>query len=237
MISTTRTQARYTLPGAVKKFTGRCYPNAQLRLRQGNPTQIAELLASGDADMAIATEALNVHAGLVAIPCYQWNRVVIAPLGHYLLKSQRLTLEAIADYPIITYDQAVAGRSLIDKTFSYHRLSPNIVLSAIDPDVIKAYVELGLGIGIVASMAYDSTRDSSLGMLDASHFFEPSITYLALRKETYLRQYLTAFIELYAPHLDCTLANSALDMTRISKDASRLPTHESSCNVAVKGFR
>lgn len=210
VIATTHTQARYSLPKAIKTFMER-YPGVQLRLRQGNPTQVAEMLAAGEADVAIATESLNSYAGLVALPCYQWNRVVITPTGHPLLQSQPLTLEAVAAYPIVTYDQAFAGRSLIDRTFANHGLSPNIVLSAIDSDVIKAYVELGLGIGIVAQMAYDPIRDKKLEVLDASHLFDPSTTYLALRQGTYLRGYLYTFIALYAPHLDRNTVDQALD--------------------------
>ncbi len=223
VIATTHTQARYSLPMAIKTFTER-YPGVQLRLRQGNPTQVAEMLAAGEADVAVATESLNSYAGLVALPCYQWNRVVITPTGHPLLQSQPLTLEAVAAHPIVTYDQAFAGRSLIDKTFANHGLSPNIVLSAIDSDVIKAYVELGLGIGIVAQMAYDPVRDTKLEVIDASHLFDPSTTYLALRQGTYLRGYLYTFIALYAPHLDRNTVDQALDSTVASRALLPLPS-------------
>ena len=209
VVATTHTQARYAMLKAVKIFAER-YPGVHLRLRQGSPTQIAEMLATGNVDIAIATEALNSHIGLVALSCYQWNRAVVAPRGHPILEKRPLTLKSIAAYPIVTYDTAFAGRSAIDKAFAAQGLKPNVVLSAIDSDVIKAYVELGLGIGIVAQMAYDPTRDSTLGVVDASHLFEPSTTYLALRQGSYLRLYVYAFIEIFAPHLDRLTVDMAL---------------------------
>ena len=209
VIATTHTQARYMLPTGIKRFAER-YPKVRLQLRQGNPSQIAEMLATGGADVAIATETISSYNGLVALPCYQWNRIVVAPIGHPILEEQPLTLERVAAYPIVTYDATFAGRSAIDKAFAERGLKPDVVLSAVDSDVIKTYVELGLGIGIMAQMAYDPTRDPALGVVNAAHLFEPSTTYLALRKDAYLREYLYDFIEIFAPHISRLTVDTAL---------------------------
>src|SRR5687768_4478655 len=200
-IATTHTQARYALPSAIKHFTAR-YPKVRLVLRQGNPTQIAELVTSGVADIAIATEAIELFSELVMLPCYQWNRCVIVPSRHPLLKLKELTLEAIAEHPIITYDFAFTGRSKINQAFDAKGLVPNVVLTAIDADVIKTYVELGLGIGILAQMAFEPSRDRHLRAIDASHLFEPSTTRIGISRNSYLRKYVYDFIEMFAPHLD-----------------------------------
>jgi len=199
-IATTHTQARYALPKVIKAFTER-YPQVNLHIHQGNPTQIAEMVESGLADVGIATEALALHEQLVVMPCYQWNRCVVAPPHHPILQEKPLTLEALARYPIVTYDFAFAGRSLINKAFEARGLKPNVVLTALDSDVIKTYVEVGLGVGLLAKMAYEPERDKNLRMLDAAHLFDSSTTNIAVRRGTYLRGYLYAFIELFAPHL------------------------------------
>ena len=209
-IVTTHTQARYALPSVIKAFSAR-YPGVQLRLHQGSPTQIVEMALSGEADIAIATEAIALCEELVMLPCYQWNRCVITPPGHPLLTDPVLTLERIAEYPIVTYDFAFAGRSQINKAFAEHHLNPDVVLMALDADVIKTYVELGLGIGIVASMAFDPERDRNLRALDASHLFDPSTTKIGILRGTYLRGYLYAFIEMFAPHLDRNTVVAAMN--------------------------
>jgi LysR family transcriptional regulator, cys regulon transcriptional activator len=208
-IATTHTQARYALPQVIKRFRGR-YPNVKLSLHQGNPTQISEFTTSGEADFAIATEAIALYDDLVMLPCYEWNRCVLMQPGHPLLKVKKLTLEEIARYPIITYDFAFTGRSKINDAFSKRGLSPNVVLTAIDADVIKTYVELGLGIGIVAMMAYDPKRDTGLRALDVSHLFEPSTTRIGIRKNSYLRGYMYDFIEMFAPHLTRSVVDEAM---------------------------
>lgn len=208
-IATTHTQARYALPSAIKHFTAR-YPKVRLVLRQGNPTQIAELVTSGVADIAIATEAIELFSELVMLPCYQWNRCVIVPSRHPLLKLKELTLEAIAEHPIITYDFAFTGRSKINQAFDAKGLVPNVVLTAIDADVIKTYVELGLGIGILAQMAFEPSRDRHLRAIDASHLFEPSTTRIGISRNSYLRKYVYDFIEMFAPHLDRTAVVAAM---------------------------
>ncbi len=208
-IATTHTQARYALPRVIKQFTQR-YPKVRLHLRQGNPTQIAEMTSSGEADMCIAPEAIALFDELVMLPCYDWNRSVIVPPDHPLIKEKKLSLEAVAKYPIITYDFAFTGRSKMQGAFESRGLIPNVVLTAIDADVIKTYVELGLGVGIVASMAYDPKRDRHLCAIDASHLFEPSTTRIGLRRNFYLRGYLYDFIELFAPHLNRKVVGAAM---------------------------
>jgi len=208
-IATTHTQARYALPHVIQRFTKR-YPGVRLSLRQGSPTQISELVTSGEADIAIATEAIELYEDLVMLPCYEWNRCVLVPPGHPLLKARKLTLQAMADFPIVTYDFAFTGRSKMNQAFADQGLTPNVVLTAIDADVIKTYVELGLGIGIVAMMAYDPKRDTHLRAMDASHLFEPSTTRIGIRKNSYLRGYTYEFIEMFAPHLSRKVVDDAM---------------------------
>jgi LysR family cys regulon transcriptional activator len=208
-LATTHTQARYALPTVIKTFSQR-FPKVRLDIHQGNPTQVSEMALSGVADIAIATEAIELFPDLIMLPCYEWNRCVVVPHGHPLSGQTPLTLEAMARYPIVTYDFAFAGRSKINKAFEVRGLQPNVVLTAIDSDVIKTYVELGLGIGILAKMAYDPNRDGHLVMLDAAHLFEPSMTRIGIRRGTYLRGFAYAFIELFAPHLDRRTVDAAM---------------------------
>lgn len=209
IIATTHTQARYALPSVIKRFTER-YPKVKLILRQGSPTQISTLVSSGEADLAIATEAIELFQELVMLPCYQWNRSIIVPPKHPLLKRQPLTLEAITQYPIITYDFAFTGRSKINQAFESKGLTPNVVLTAIDADVIKTYVELGLGIGILAKMAFDPQRDKHLRAIDASHLFEASTTRIGISRNSFIRSYVYDFIEMFAPHLNQTTVKAAM---------------------------
>jgi len=209
-IATTHTQARYALPQAVQAFMAR-YPKVRLELHQGSPTQICEWVITGQADIAIATEAIDQYPEeLAMLPCYQWNRCVIAPPKHPLLKEPLLTLEAIARYPLVTYDFAFAGRSKINQAFAARDLRPNVVLTAIDADIIKTYVALGLGIGLMAAMAFDAKADKGLRALDASHLFESSTTRIGVRKDAWLRGYAYVFIELFAPHLTRKVIEAAL---------------------------
>ncbi|WP_035383550.1 HTH-type transcriptional regulator CysB [Ferriphaselus sp. R-1] len=212
-IATTHTQARYALPQAVKRFIEH-YPGVKLNLHQGNPTQIAEQALSGEADIAIATEGLDQYDELMTLPCYEWSHSVIVPPDHPLLDVGELSLSALADYPIITYDHAFSGRGKIDQAFRAAGAVPNIVLTAIDADVIKTYVELGLGVGIVAEMAFVPERDTHLRCLSASHLFKPNITRLALRRNEFLRGYTYHFIELFAPKLSRELVVNALRTKR-----------------------
>jgi len=208
-IATTHTQARYVLPRVIRDFAAR-YPKVKVLLHQGNPLQVAEQTSSGEADVGIATEALATFPDLVTLPCYEWNRCVLAPRGHPLAKVTPLTLAALARYPIITYDFAFTGRSQINAAFDAEGLAPNVVLTALDADVIKTYVELGMGVGIIAQMAFDPERDTALERLDASHLFAPSTTRLALRRDVFLRRYVYDFIAGFAPALDRETVDAAL---------------------------
>ena len=199
-IATTHTQARYVLPRVVRDFAAR-FPRVKLELHQGNPVQVAEHTARGAADIGIATEALASFRDLVTLPCYQWNRCVLVPRGHPLAQTKVLTLAALARHPIITYDFAFTGRSQINAAFDAKGLAPNVVLTALDSDVIKTYVELGMGVGIVAQMAHDPDRDRAFVKLDAGHLFAPSTTRLAIRRGAFLRGYVYEFIHLFAPAL------------------------------------
>ena len=202
-VAATHTQARYALPTAVAAFKRR-YPKVELVIHQGNPTQICEQVLAGEADMGVATEMISEVEGLVSLPVYQWNRCVVVPPKHALLKGT-LTLERLAEFPIVTYDYAFANRSLVQKAFEVRGLAPHIVLSAQDSDVIKTYVELGLGVGILAKMAFDENRDRALRAIDASHLFESSTTRLGIKRRAYLRRYAYDFIETFAPQLPRTI--------------------------------
>jgi LysR family cys regulon transcriptional activator len=208
-IATTHTQARYILPPVLKRFADR-YPKVRLLLHQGNPMQVAEQTQRADVDVGIATEALADYPGLVSLPCYTWNRCVLVPKDHPLAKVRPLTLEALARYPIITYDFSFTGRSQINAAFAAKGIEPNVVLTALDSDVIKTYVELGLGVGIVAQMAHDPARDSQFDKLDAGHLFAASTTRLALRRGVYLRGFVYEFITLFAPQFDRSVIDAAL---------------------------
>ncbi|NEX62073.1 CysB family HTH-type transcriptional regulator [Noviherbaspirillum galbum] len=199
-IATTHTQARYSLPKVVQAFTQK-YPKVRLSLLQGNPRQVGEMVLRDQADMAIATEAISHVDGLITLPCYQWEHVVVVPPEHPLLKSKMLTLEEIAAYPLITYDSAFAGRAKIDHAFSIRNLKPDVLLEAIDADVIKTYVELGMGVGIIAGLAFDNERDKGLRALPAGHLFGTNVSRVALKQGAYLRSYVYSFIELLSPTL------------------------------------
>ena len=215
-IATTHTQARYALPPVIKAFIAR-YPKVSLHMHQGTPMQISEMAAERKVDFAIATEALDLFSDLVMLPCYRWNRSIVVPAGHELAATKPLTLAAVARFPIVTYVFGFTGRSQLDEAFRYHRLEPQVVFTATDADVIKTYVKLGLGVGIIASMAFDTAIDSGLTVLDAAHLFEPSVTKIGLRKGMYLRTYMYDFIELFAPHLTRTRVEMA--MTASGKEA------------------
>lgn len=208
-IATTHTQARYVLPPVIQAFMER-YPQVALSLQQGNPPQVCELVRSGKADLVIATESVSEYAELLSLPCYKWNHCVIAPLGHPVLGCRPLSLEEIARWPIVTYDSAFTGRSQINHAFQGHGLDVRVVLTALDADVIKTYVRMELGIGIVARMAYDPEMDLGLGMIDAGHLFDSSVTHLGIRRNAWLRGYTYDFIELFAPHLTRTVIDLAM---------------------------
>jgi DNA-binding transcriptional LysR family regulator len=208
-VATTHTQARYALPRVVGEFKQR-YPKVHLALQQGNPLQLAQMVQEGAADIAIATEALDHFPGLLALPGYTWSHCVVVPPKHPLLKAGTLTLDALAKYPIVTYDAAFTGRTHIDAAFAARGLEVDVVMSAIDADVIKTYVELGLGVGIIASMAFDPKRDLHLRSLDCAHLFQSNTTRVAVKRGTLLRGFAFEFIELFAPALTRKLIERAL---------------------------
>ncbi len=210
-IATTHTQARYRLPTMIDKFINR-YPDVRLSLHQGTPIQIADLASRGIAGLAIATEGLEAFDNLTMLPCYDWNRCILVPKNHPLTKIDTISLENVADHPIITYVFGFTGRSQLDEAFMLKNLNPKVVLTAVDADVIKTYVRLGLGVGILARMAYDETIDSDLVAIDASHLFGKSTTYIGLRRDKFLRGFIYDFIELFAPHLPKQQVETAMLM-------------------------
>lgn len=207
-IATTHTQSRYMLPQVIKAFINR-YPDVSLHMHQGSPMQISQLAADGTADFAIATEALELFNDLVMMPCFRWNRAILVPRDHPLCQASQLTLDAVAAHPIVTYVYGFTGRSKLDDAFRRAGLEPRVVFTAVDADVIKTYVRLGLGIGIIASMAVEA-RDDDLVALDASHLFDYSTTKIGFRRETYLRGYMYDFMEMFAPHLGRDLVDAAV---------------------------
>lgn len=209
-IATTHTHARYSMPKAIQAFSAR-FPRVKVTLRQGNPIQCCELAVAGEVDLAIATETSRIYRELVSLPAYRVTRCILAPRRHPVLKEKRLTLEKLAQYPLITFDAAFSGRRVVSEAFSHAGLTPNVVLSAVDPDVTKAYVERGMGIAVLSSLAYDPVKDKELGIQDASHLFQSSLLNVSVRRDTYLRSYVFSFIELYAPHLAREVVQNALE--------------------------
>lgn len=200
-IAATHSQARYALPQVVHEFRQR-YPKVRLQLHQGSPKQVAQMLMSGEADIGVATEALAEFDALVTLSCYRWTHSVVLPLHHPLTALCRpLTLQDLAAFPLITYEQGYTGRAHIDEAFAREGLVPDVVLTAMDADVIKTYVALGMGVGIVASVAVDEQRDPQLQALDAGHLFEVNVTRLGLRRGAWLRGYIYEFIESFVPTL------------------------------------
>jgi LysR family transcriptional regulator, cys regulon transcriptional activator len=199
-IATTHTQARYVLPKVVQGFR-HSYPDVRIALQQSSPEHIAEWVLSGKADIGIATEGLSQFKDLVSFACYEWNHVIVVPDGHPLLAKGQVSLEDLAEFPLITYDVGFTGRSHIDDAFRNAGLRTDIVLTAMDSDVIQQYVSLGLGVGIVASMAFESQREQGLRTIPAAHLFTPNVTRLAVRRGAYLRAYAYEFIQRFAPSL------------------------------------
>lgn len=213
-IATTHTQARYALPPVVRRFR-ESFPKVHLVLHQAGPAEIVALLQSGEADIGIATESLDASTAqsspFVSFPFYEWRHAIVVPDGHPLAELPILTLEALAEHPLITYHEGYTGRPRIDATFAAAGLVPDVVMSALDADVIKTYVEVGLGVGIVASMAFDATRDAGLRRLDASHLFEANTTRIAVRRGHYLRGYAYRFLEDCSAALTPEVVKGALD--------------------------
>ncbi|HEU4776079.1 MAG TPA: CysB family HTH-type transcriptional regulator [Telluria sp.] len=199
-IAATHTQARYALPKVVQSFRAD-FPDVRIALQQSAPDHIAEWVLSGKADIGIATEGLSQFPDLVSFPCYRWSHLIVVPDGHPLLNQSPIRLEDLAAFPLITYDVGFTGRGHIDAAFATAGVKTDIVLTAMDSDVIKQYVTLGLGVGIVASMAFDHGRDKGLRAVEASHLFAPNVTRLAVRRGAYLREYAYRFISQFAPEL------------------------------------
>ena len=208
-IATTHTQARYALPHVITRFR-EAYPGVTLQLNQGSPSQLAELATDGDVDFVIATEGLHLFRDLIMMPCYRWYRDIVVPRGHPLAEKSSLTLADVAAEPIVTYVFGFTGRSMLDKAFMAEGLTPNVAFSATDTDVIKTYVRLGVGVGIIASMAFDPKVDQDLVTLDGSRLFEPSVTHIGFRRGTFLRNFMYDFIARFAPHLDRRTVDEAV---------------------------
>jgi LysR family cys regulon transcriptional activator len=207
-IGTTHTQARYVLPDVIREFRGR-YPNVRLNLHQGTSEQLAEMVVHDRIDCAVATGSEHLFGDLTLMPCYRWHRSVIVPRDHPLASAGRLTLKSLAAYPIVTYTFSFAGPSSLQEAFARSGLTPNVAITARDADVIKTYVRLGLGVGIVAHMAIDEKEDADLKSIDASHLFPAHTTWIGFRRGTLLRKYMYEFAHLLAPHLDRRLIDRA----------------------------
>ncbi|ORU90151.1 MAG: transcriptional regulator CysB [Cycloclasticus sp. symbiont of Poecilosclerida sp. M] len=210
-IATTHTQARYALPSVIKKFMSD-FSDVSLDIHQGTPMQISEMVSQGRVDLAIATEAIELFENLILLPCYSWDRCILVPKGHPLSKLKKVSISDVAAEPLITYVFGFTGRSKLDDAFKQQGLTPNVALTAVDADVIKTYVRLGLGVGIVARMAFDENTDDDLVAIDASHLFDSSITKIGVRKDAFLRSYMYDFIKSFAPHLTRDLVERALEL-------------------------
>jgi LysR family cys regulon transcriptional activator len=209
-IATTHTQARYVLPPVVSAFRER-YPEVELHLHQGTSEQIAEMVATDRVQLAIATGSDGLFPGLVLLPVYRWHRQVIVPKGHPLATVTKLTLKDLAKYPLVTYVFSFSGSSSLHTVFSRENLVPNVALTARDSDVIKTYVRLGLGVGIVASVAIEPVLDADLAVLDASHLFPIHTTWVGFRRGTLLRNFAYEFMQLFGPHLTRRLIDRAIE--------------------------
>lgn len=208
-IATTHTQARYALPAVIQGFTAR-YPKVTLHMHQGTPSQLAEAVGKGTTDFAIATEALHLYQDMIMLPCYHWNRSIVVKADHPLAKKSPITIHDLAAYPLVTYVFGFTGRSELDSAFNRSGLTPKIVFTATDADVIKTYVRLGIGVGVIASMAMDPATDSDLVAIDASHIFDASTTKIGFKKGTFLRSYMYDFMERFAPHLTPEVVDEAV---------------------------
>ncbi len=209
-IATTHTQARYALPEVIRQFKN-AFPKVHLAIHQGSPNEIVDMLKKGEADIGIATESISQIAELVTFPFYNWHHAIIVPKGHALENKKDVTLEEIAEYPLVTYHEGFTGRKSIDEAFVKKNLSPDIVISALDADVIKTYVELDLGIGIIASMAYQKERDTKLSLIDSKNLFSNNTTHIAIRQGHFLRGYAYKFLELCSKDLNEAKIKSAIN--------------------------
>ena len=232
-IATTHTQARYVLPDPIQQFRSR-YPDVSLHVNQGTPAQLAELTERGEVDFAIATEGFEHFKNVILLPCYRWNRSIVVPTHHkFANRIAKITIEELAAEDLVTYVFGFAEQSNVAQAFTRANLNPNVVFTAADTDVIKKYVQLGLGVGIIATMAFDAKFDLGLVSIDASHLFEPNVTHIGFRKGVFLRRYMYEFIRLFVPNLTPNLVASVLaastsaEQTRLVQDISIAdrPTH------------
>ncbi|KAB2823650.1 HTH-type transcriptional regulator CysB [Aliivibrio finisterrensis] len=207
-ITTTHTQARYALPDVIKGFKTR-YPDVSLHMHQGTPAQMSDAIAKGTADFAIATEALHLYQDAIMLPCYHWNRSIVVTKDHSLAQKSNITIEDLAAFDLVTYVFGFTGRSALDSAFNKAGLKPKIVFTATDADVIKTYVRLGIGVGVIASMAIDQERDNDLVALDASHIFDASTTTIGFKRGSFLKSYMFDFMERFAPHLTRPIVEQA----------------------------
>ena len=200
-IATTHTQARYKLPVVVESFVKK-YPKFNLNIHQGDPAQVTAQILNGEADVGIATESISLNEKIFCIPCYSWNRCLVMPKDHPLLRVKDITLNHLATYPMITYDYAFTGSTIVSKVFKEANIQPNIMLTAIDADVIKTYVSLNLGVGLIAEMAFDENKDKNLVSRDVSHLFPTSTTYIGIRQDTFIRGFTFDFIKMFTPYME-----------------------------------
>ncbi|MGM0563718.1 MAG: HTH-type transcriptional regulator CysB [Pseudomonadota bacterium] len=226
-LATTHTQARYVLPAVIRRFSEE-FPRVRLNLIQGSPERISRMAVGGEADLAIATEAIATYSDLVMMPAYRWNRCVVVPKGHELTFAKKISLGALAQYPMVTYVKGLTGRGVMDEAFKAEGLTPDIVFTATDADVIKAYVRLGMGIGLIARQAYEKGLDDDLVAIDVGHLFADSITRIAFRRGSYMRRYMLRFLELFAPQFDRDTVEAAAGCQKASEvealfDSADLP--------------
>ena len=217
-IGTTHTQARYVLPEVIRDFRAR-YPHVRLNLHQGTTEQIAEMVAQDRIDCAIATGSEHLFGDMTLLPCYRWHRVIVVPRDHPLATIPRPSLKQLAAYPLVTYTFSFTGPSSLPQAFAKATLTPDVAITARDADVIKAYVRLGLGVGIVAEMAVDPKEDLDLAAIDASHLFSAHVTWIGFRRGVLLRRYMYEFVQLLAPHLDRRLVERAHRMATAAEVA------------------
>jgi len=211
-LATTDTQARYALPQIIREFIKR-YPKVNLHMHQGTPSQISEQAARGDADFAIATEAMHLYTDLIMLPCYHWNRSIVVTRDHPLAnQSATISIEDLAKFPLVTYVFGFDKASEIEKSFKRADLDPRVVFSATSADVLKTYVRLGLGVGVIASMAIDPTVDKDLVAIDASHLFAHSTTKIGFKRGSFLRGYMYDFMLHFAPHLSRAVVEKAVGL-------------------------
>lgn len=210
-LATTHGQARYVLPDAISTFL-KHHPEVNLELKQGSPQQIAEMVSKGEVDFAIATEALHQYSSLVTLPFFRWSHCAVVPADHPLAQTANPLLEEVVKYPIITYSDGFTGRYRIDEGFSGRGLNPQYAVTAADADVIKRYVRLGLGVGVISSMAYSADDDGDLVKLGEGRYFAPMLSCIAFRRGSYLRGYMFDFIEQLAPHLSSDFVRDVMSI-------------------------